>query len=86
MGMGGRNASEYAVTSNGDQKVAMRTGVKTPQIKAITYDMIRYAFDTLSTKGSFDSMDFRIRFNDEQVMGMMTIPTRYITKIIDLRC
>lgn len=51
------------VTSNKRHKVAMSTGKKTS--KAITYDMIRYAFHTLSVKGSFDSKDFRDRFDDE---------------------
>ena len=45
----------------------MQTGAKSSQTKAITYSMIRYAFDTLSTKGSFDSTDFRVRFKAEYV-------------------
>lgn len=53
------------VTSNRGRKIGMRTGVKTSQSKAITYDMIKYAFETLSTKGSFDSTDFCACFNDE---------------------
>lgn len=53
------------VMSNKGRKISMRTGVKTTAGKSITYDMIKYAFDTLSTKGSFDSTDFRVRFKDE---------------------
>lgn len=53
------------VTSNNGNKIGMRTGVKSPQSKAITYEMIRYAFEVLSAKGRFDSEDFRIHFNRE---------------------
>ena len=53
------------VTSNRGRKIGMRTGIKTTQSKAITYDMIEFAFETLSAKGRFDSTDFRTRFKDE---------------------
>lgn len=50
------------VTSNRGRRIGMRTGVTTKQTKAIDYDMIRDAFETLMLRGRFDSADFRRRF------------------------
>jgi hypothetical protein len=43
----------------------MRTGVETDSKKSISYEMIRYAFETLLKKGGFYSQDFRDRFGQE---------------------
>ena len=53
------------ITSNTSKKIGMRTGVKTRNTKAITYEMLEYAFNLLQTKTRFDSSDFRSRFADE---------------------
>lgn len=57
------------VTSNNGRKIGMRTGVKTNQSKAITYEMIEHAYATLSRTGRFDSASFRARFKDEYAAG-----------------
>lgn len=57
--------SHRLVTSNGEGKIRMRTGVKTNYTKRITYDMIYYALDTLNNRGCFESSDFRKRFSNE---------------------
>jgi hypothetical protein len=49
----------------------MRTGKR--QSKAITYEMIEYAFDVLQRTGRFDSRDFRSRFAAEYAAA----PCRY---------
>ena len=48
------------VTSNDGLSIGMRTGEK--DTKAIPYEMVKWAFDTLSNKKSFDSKDFCARF------------------------
>ncbi len=53
------------VITNDGVKIGMKTGVQTNQTKAITYDMIKYAYDTLIQKGMFDSRDFRKNYNGE---------------------
>lgn len=53
------------VTSNNGQRIGMRTGVATRHTKAISYEMLRHAFDTLQARGRFDSADFRARFGAE---------------------
>lgn len=53
------------VTSNDGHKIAVRTGVRTRQTKAVTYEMIEFAADELASKGSFTSLDFRRRFDSE---------------------
>jgi hypothetical protein len=40
----------------------MRTGAATKQTKTISYDMLRYAFETLERCGRFDSSDFHSKF------------------------
>ena len=47
------------VVSNDGVRIGMETGVQTHQTKAITYSMIKYAYDTLTRKGRFDSSDFQ---------------------------
>src|SRR2546426_6672518 len=54
-----------AVISNVGEKISMRTGVGTKNTKAITYSMLRHAFDILESTGRFDSADFRTRFDAE---------------------
>jgi hypothetical protein len=61
------------VTSNTAVTIGMRTGVATQQTKAITYCMLRHAFEVLQTKGRFDSVDFRLEFEKEYIAG----PCRY---------
>ncbi|HLB47078.1 MAG TPA: hypothetical protein VJL59_08620 [Anaerolineales bacterium] len=53
------------VTSNKGGKIGMRTGKETNNTKAVTYEMIRFAFDTVSREGRFDSDDFRNGFRDK---------------------
>jgi hypothetical protein len=48
------------VTSNDGLAISMRTGEN--DTKAIPYEMVKWAFDTLSNKKSFDSQDFCARF------------------------
>jgi len=61
------------VVSNDGVKIGMETGVQTAQTKAITYDMIRNAYETLVGKGRFDSSDFRKKYQREYEAG----PCRY---------
>jgi len=61
------------VVSNDGVKIGMETGAQTAQTKAITYDMIRNAYETLIEKGRFDSSDFRKRYQSEYETG----PCRY---------
>ena len=51
------------VISNNGQKIVMRIGAKAET--DISYEMIKYAFETLQKKGQFDSTDFRKRFSKE---------------------
>lgn len=53
------------VTSNNGKKIGMRTGAMTQNTKAITYEMLRYAFEVLQTKGKYDCRDFGSRFGVE---------------------
>lgn len=53
------------VTSHSNSTIGMRTGVTTKQTKAITYQMLRHAFDTLDKQGHFDSADFRSKFDNQ---------------------
>lgn len=57
------------VVSNDGVKIGMKTGVQTAQTKAITYDMIRNAYETLIGKGRFDSSDFRKKYQREYEAG-----------------
>jgi len=57
------------VVSNDGVKIGMETGVQTAQTKAITYDMIRNAYETLIGKGRFDSSDFRKNYQSEYAAG-----------------
>jgi hypothetical protein len=43
----------------------MRTGFQTRHTKAITYEMLQLAFDTLNATGRFDSTAFRKAFDAE---------------------
>ncbi len=61
------------VTSNNGQRIGMRTGVATRHTKAISYEMLRHAFDALQAQGKFDSADFRARFGAEY----RSAPCRY---------
>lgn len=61
------------VVSNDGAKIGMETGVQTTQTKAITYDMIKNAYETLIGKGRFDSSDFRKKYRSEYEAG----PCRY---------
>ncbi|HPD60300.1 MAG TPA: hypothetical protein PKV48_00865 [Thermodesulfobacteriota bacterium] len=61
------------VVSNDGVKIGMETGVQTAQTKAITYDMIKNAYETLIGKGRFDSRDFRKKYQSEYEAG----PCRY---------
>jgi hypothetical protein len=61
------------VVSNDGAKIGIETGVQTTQIKAITYDMIKNAYETLIAKGRFDSSDFRKKYLSEYEAG----PCRY---------
>jgi hypothetical protein len=58
-----------SITSNNGKKIGMRTGAKTDQTKAVTYEMIEFAFQTLTTNGKFDSSDFKSRFGPEYASG-----------------
>ena len=53
------------VILNDGQEIGMRTGRTTQAVHTISYDMIRFAFETLSKTGKFDSDDFRSRFASE---------------------
>jgi len=53
------------VILNDGQEIGMRTGRTTKAVHTISYDMIRFAFETLSKTGKFDSDDFRSRFASE---------------------
>lgn len=55
------------VTTNANRKIGMRVGVRTKQTKAITYEMVRHAYETLKSSGRYDSTDFRERFDQEYV-------------------
>ena len=57
------------VTSNNGREIRMITGVETASKKPISYDMLRYAFKMLSEKGTFDSHDFRDKFEREYNNG-----------------
>ncbi len=59
----GREARK--VTANANQKISMRVGVRTKQTKAISYEMVRHAYETLKIKGRYDSSDFREKFDQE---------------------
>jgi len=61
------------VVSNDGVKIGMETGLQTAQTKAITYDMIKNAYETLMEKGRFDSSDFRKKYQSEYEAG----PCRY---------
>jgi hypothetical protein len=58
-------ASRRLVVSNDGLRIGMQTGVQTAQTKAITYDMIKNAYETLIRKGRFDSSDFRKKYQNE---------------------
>ena len=51
----------------------VETGVHIAQTKAITYDMIKNAYETLIGRGRFDSSDFREKYQNEYEAG----PCRY---------
>ena len=53
------------VTSNDSAAISMRTGVKTAQTKAISYEMLEYALAVLNQTGRFTSADFRRQFGNE---------------------
>ena len=53
------------VTNNTANKISMRTGDEINQTKAITYEMLHAAFDTLQSTGRFTSADFQRRFPRE---------------------
>jgi len=57
------------VTSNNNHKIGMQTGSRPNQTKAITYEMVEFAFNTLLSKGRFDSKDFRKRFDAKYRAG-----------------
>lgn len=54
-----------SVINNGSETISMRTGVKTAQTKAISYEMLEYALSVLNQTGRFTSADFRRRFSQE---------------------
>jgi hypothetical protein len=62
-----------SITSNTGEKIGMRTGVRTRATKAITYDMLEYAFGVLQRQGEFTCKDFRSKFPTEYANG----PCRY---------
>jgi hypothetical protein len=62
-----------AVTSNDGTKIGMRTGATTTQSKAISYEMLRHALEILQKKGTFDSTDFKQKFEEAYERG----PCRY---------
>lgn len=57
------------VISNKNRKIGMQTGSTPNQTKAITYGMLEYAFNTLMSKGHFDSGDFRSQFEAKYKAG-----------------
>lgn len=53
------------IMNNDSEAISIRTGVKTTQTKAISYEMLEYAFEVLNQTGRFTSADFRRRFGQE---------------------
>jgi len=66
-------AGRRLVVSNDGVKIGMETGLQTAQTKAITYEMIKNAYESLIGKGRFDSSDFRKKYQSEYEAG----PCRY---------
>jgi hypothetical protein len=57
------------VTSNKNRKIGMQTGSTPNQTKAITYEMVEFAFGMLLSNGRFDSRDFRDQFKAKYKAG-----------------
>lgn len=53
------------VVSNDGHEIGIKTGVQTDQSKAITYDMVKYAYEVLTKKGRFDSADFQRKYKSK---------------------
>ncbi len=66
-------AARRVVTAHNPDAISMRTGATTKQTKAISYDMLRCAFEVLESRGRFDSGDFGAAFGPEQ----RAAPCRY---------
>lgn len=57
------------VTAHKGSQITMRTGQKTAAEKSVTYEMIRFAFETLIEKQRFDSIDYRSKYQAEYNNG-----------------
>lgn len=58
-----QGSDRRAIVSNNGNVIVMRTGIN--DTHSISYEMIHYAFNILSTKEIFNSQDFRARFAKE---------------------
>ena len=59
----------WRVTSNNGHKIGMQIGSTPHQTKAITYEMIKLAFDTVMNNEQFNSHKFRERYKDQYEAG-----------------
>lgn len=57
------------VTSNNGHKIGMQTGSTPHQTKAITYEMIEFAFNTIMRNERFNSQKFCEQFKDQYEAG-----------------
>lgn len=57
------------IVSNRGDEIVMRTGVKTDAAKAITYEMIRFAYNKIVSGEDFDSVSYQQRYPKEYKDG-----------------
>ena len=68
-----RDDERRSIVSNDGNKIRIRTGVKTDAAKSITYDMIKFAYEKISSGEDFDSACYQNRYPNEYNNG----PCRY---------
>jgi hypothetical protein len=68
-----RGNERRPIVSNGGNEIVIRTGVKTNNVKPITYEMIKFAYEKIDSGEDFDSTYYQKRYPKEYHDG----PCRY---------
>ncbi len=68
-----RGDKRRSIVSNDGNKILIKTGVKPNTAKPITYEMIKFAYDKISSGEDFDSAYYQNRYANEYHNG----PCRY---------
>ncbi len=64
-----RGNERRSIVSNNDKQIVIRTGVKTNNVKSVTYEMIKYAHERIASGEDFNSAYFQGRFSREYHNG-----------------